>query len=106
MLPQPSDKNKNVARMGRPGLLLQCAEGGDACAQEGGFVVGGQDFKREALQRGHLDHGFQVGAERGELDPVGVVAGEVEAAGSGEVDEGSGGGGESAMPEVDEVAAL
>ena len=46
-----------------------------------------------------------MGAEAGQLEPADVVAGEVEAAGAGEVDEGGGGGGEGAVPQVDKVAA-
>ena len=46
-----------------------------------------------------------MGAEDGQLDPPNIVAGEVEAAGTGKVNEGRCGGGQGAMPQVDELAA-
>ena len=46
-----------------------------------------------------------MGAQYGEIDKACIVAGEVEAAGAGEVDEGRSGGGQGAMPEVDKLAA-
>ena len=69
------------------------------------MVVFGKDFEREALQGAHLDHGFDVRAKDGEIEEADVVAGEVETAGAGEVDEGGRGGGQSAMPEIDKLAA-
>jgi len=73
LLPQPSDKNKNVARMGRPGLLLQCAEA-ETPAPRRAVSSSGAGLQARSFAAGHLDHGFQVGAERGEFDPVGVVS--------------------------------
>ena len=86
-------------------LLRDRPQCGDARAQQRNFVVGGQNLKREALQRAHLDHGFDVSAQPGQLEEADVVAGEVEAAGAGEVDERGGGGGQRAVPQVDKLAA-
>ena len=44
-------------------------------------------------------------AQHGDVEEADVVAGEVEAAGAGKVDEGGGCGGEGAMPQIDKLAA-
>ena len=46
-----------------------------------------ENLEREALQRAHPDHGLHVGTESGQIEKADVVAGKVEAARPGEVDE-------------------
>src|SRR6185312_13337878 len=87
------------------GLFGRGAQGADAGADERGFVVGRKDLDREALQRAHADHGFEMGAQQAQIEEVDVVAGEVKAARPGDVDEGGGGGGQRAVPHLDELAA-
>src|SRR5580698_584911 len=86
-------------------LLRQGAECGDAGAQQGGLVVLGKNLQREALQRAHFDHGFDERAQGGELEEADVVAGEIETARPGEVNERGCSGGEGAVPQLDEFAA-
>jgi hypothetical protein len=86
-------------------LQRQCAERGNAGAEQGGFVVGGRTSREKLCSVVILTMDSMWARKVGQVDPADVVAGEVEAAGAGEVDEGRGGGGEGAVPQVDELAA-
>ena len=65
----------------------------------------GEDLEREALQRTHLHHGFDVRAQHRQIDESDVVAGEVEAARPGKMNERGRGGGQRAVPQIDKLAA-
>ena len=87
---------------------MSACEGADCAysgAEEGRGVIVGENLERVAEKRTHLHHGFELAAEHGNVEEADVVAGEVEAAGSSEVDERSRGSGECTMPEIDEFAA-
>src|SRR5664279_1559956 len=81
-------------------LPRQRAEGADAGANDGSFIVGWQDLEREALQGAHLDHGLKVAAQDWQLEEANVVPGEVEPPWTRKMDEGGGAGGQGAMPEI------
>src|ERR1035437_886342 len=85
-----------------PGECAQCADTG---ADEGGFVVVRQCFKRKALQRAHLYHGLQVPAQHRDVEEADIVAGEVEAPRTSQVNERRRGRGQGTMPQVHELAA-
>ena len=63
-------------------------------------------FQRKALQRTHLHHGFEMGTQQRHIEKLHIMAGKVKASRSGKVDEGGGAGSQSAMPQIDEFAAL
>jgi hypothetical protein len=78
--------------------LCEGAEGADACAEEGGFVVGAENLEGEALQGRHFYHRFNERAQRGEVEEAYVVAGKVKAAWAGEMNEGCRRRGQGAVP--------
>lgn len=79
-------------------LAGEGADGADAGAEEGGCVVVGKGLERIAEERAHFDHGFEMAAKHSHVEEADVVSGEVETAGTGEVNERGCRGGERAVP--------